>query len=315
MSKILIAEDDLVTAKIIERHLQEWGYQVFLEKNGEDGWATLEKENIQIALLDWMMPKMDGLQLCRRVRAARSDPYTYLILLTARTSTDDIVEGLNAGADDYITKPVEPSELRARLMTGIRIIELENRNKRLQKKLEQLAREDSLTGFLNKKNIHERLEEELSRGRRENRPVSTVLLDIDNFKLINDTHGHSVGDQVILEIAGRLRGNIRRHDHIGRYGGDEILVLLWHAAAEPLRIVAERLCRCVSQEPIPTDAGPLRVTVSVGGASSEEHPEISGNDLIKLSDQALYNAKHQGRNRVEIINIQDENHDKNNSSY
>jgi len=303
MSKILIAEDDLITSKIIERHLQEWGYRVFLEKNGEDAWRTLEQENIQIALLDWMMPKMDGLQLCRRVRAVRSDPYTYLILLTARASTADIVEGLNAGADDYITKPVEAAELRARLMTGIRIIELENRNKRLQKKLEKLAREDSLTGFLNKKNIQERLEEELSRGRRENRPVSAVLLDIDNFKLINDTHGHSVGDQVILEIAGRLRGSIRRHDHIGRFGGDEILVLLWHAATEPLRIVAERLCRCVSQEPIPTDAGPLQVTVSVGGASSEEHLDIPAQDLIKVSDQALYDAKHRGRNRVEIREI------------
>ena len=305
MSKILIAEDDQITAKIIERHLRDWGYDVYLEKNGEDGWHTLEQENIRIALLDWMMPKMDGLQLCRRVRAARSDPYTYLILLTARTSTTDIVEGLNAGADDYITKPVEPSELRARLMTGIRIIELENRNKRLQKKLEKLAREDSLTGFLNKKNIQERLEEELSRGRRENRPVSAVLLDIDNFKLINDTHGHNVGDQVLQEIAGRLRRNIRRHDHIGRYGGDEILVLLWHAATEPLRIVAQRLCRCVSQEAIPTDAGPLQVTVSVGGASSEEHPEISGEDLIKVSDQALYDAKHQGRNRAEVREILD----------
>jgi diguanylate cyclase (GGDEF)-like protein len=305
MSKILIAEDDAITAKIVERHLKEWGYHVFLETDGEAGWRTLEKENIQIALLDWMMPKMDGPQLCRKIRALRSDPYTYLILLTARTATADIVEGLNAGADDYITKPVEPAELRARLITGIRIIELENRNKRLQKKLEKLAREDSLTGFLNKKNIQERLEEELSRGKREDRPVSAVLLDIDNFKLINDTHGHGVGDQVILEIAGRLRGNIRRHDHIGRYGGDEILVLLWHAATEPLRIVGERLCRCVSQEPIPTHAGPLQVTVSVGGASSEKHPDISADDLLKAADQALYDAKHEGRNRVTIREIRE----------
>ncbi len=303
MSKILIAEDDLITAKIIERHLQEWGYRVFIEKNGEDAWHTLEQENIQIALLDWMMPKMDGLQLCQKVRASRSDPYTYLILLTARTSTSDIVEGLNAGADDYITKPVEPAELRARLMTGIRIIELENKNKRLQKKLEKLAREDSLTGFLNKKNIHERLEEELSRGLREQQPISAVLLDIDRFKQINDTYGHNVGDQVLLEIAGRLRENVRRHDHIGRYGGDEILVLLWHTSTEHLRIVADRLCACISREPIPTDAGPVKVTVSVGGASSEDHFNISAEDMIKVADLALYDAKHQGRDRVEIRDI------------
>ncbi|MFA9454529.1 MAG: diguanylate cyclase [Candidatus Aminicenantaceae bacterium] len=303
MSKILIAEDDLITAKIIERHLQEWGYGVFIEKNGEDAWETLEQENIQIAILDWMMPKMDGLQLCQKVRASRSDPYTYLILLTARASTADIVEGLNAGADDYITKPVEPAELRARLMTGIRIIELENKNKRLQIKLEKLAREDSLTGFLNKKNIHERLEEELSRGLREQQPISAVLLDIDRFKQINDTYGHNVGDEVLLEIAGRLRENVRRHDHIGRYGGDEILVLLWHTSTEHLRIVADRLCTCISRDPIPTDAGPLKVTVSVGGASSEDHFNISAEDMIKVADLALYDAKHQGRDRVEIRDI------------
>lgn len=303
MSKILIAEDDLITAKIIERHLKKWGYTVFFENNGEDGWKTLEKENIQIALLDWMMPGMDGLQLCRKIRDSRSDPYTYLILLTARASTDDIVEGLNAGADDYITKPLEPAELRARLMTGIRIIELENKNKRLQKKLEKLAREDSLTGFLNKKNIHERLEEELSRGLREKQPISAVLLDIDRFKQINDTHGHNVGDQVILEIAGRLRDNVRRHDHIGRFGGDEIMVLLWHTSTEHLRIVADRLCSCVSREPIPTDAGPLQVSVSVGGASSEDHLNISAVDMIKVADLALYDAKHQGRDRAVIREI------------
>ncbi len=303
MSKILIAEDDLITAKIIERHLKKWGYTVFFENNGEDGWKTLEKENIQIALLDWMMPKMDGLQLCRKIRDSRSDPYTYLILLTARASTDDIVEGLNAGADDYITKPLEPAELRARLMTGIRIIELENKNKRLQIKLEKLAREDSLTGFLNKKNIHERLEEELSRGLREKQPISAVLLDIDRFKQINDSHGHNAGDQVILEIAGRLRDNVRRHDHIGRYGGDEIMVLLWHTSTEHLRIVADRLCSCVSREPIPTDAGPLQVSVSVGGASSEDHLNISSADMIKVADLALYDAKHQGRDRAVIREI------------
>ena len=188
-------------------------------------------------------------------------------------------------------------------MTGIRIIELENKNKRLQKKLEKLAREDSLTGFLNKKNIHERLEEELSRGLREKHPISTILLDIDKFKQINDTHGHNVGDQVILEIAGRLRESVRRHDHIGRYGGDEIMVLLWHTSTEHLRIVADRLCACVSGEPIPTDAGPLQVTVSAGGASSEDHMDITAADMIKVADLALYDAKHQGRNRAVIREI------------
>jgi two-component system cell cycle response regulator len=303
MSKILIAEDDRITARILHKHLTDWGFQVFLEKNGEDAWSTLDTQDIQMALLDWMMPKLNGLELCRKIRQQKSDPYTYLILLTARTATEDIVEGLNSGADDYITKPVDPAELKARLLTGKRIIELENRNKKLQKRLEKLAHEDSLTGFLNKKNIHLRLEEELSRGNRENQPVSALLLDIDKFKEINDTHGHQVGDQVLREISRRLRLAIRKHDQIGRFGGDEILVLLWHTDSDSLQIVADRLCACVSGEPIPTDAGPLGVSVSVGGASSDDHFEVSADTLLQLSDKALYSAKHKGRNRAEILQI------------
>ncbi len=301
MSKILIAEDDLITARILEKHLRGWGYSVFLEQDGEAAWSTLDKENIQIAILDWMMPKLNGLELCRKIRVHKSEPYTYLILLTARAATEDIVKGLNAGADDYITKPVEPAELQARLSTGNRIIELENRNRRLQQKLEKMAREDSLTGFLNKRHIHERLEEELSRGLRDQMPVGAVLLDIDRFKHINDTYGHHIGDQVILEIATRIRHSIRRHDQVGRYGGDEILVLLWNANSDSLRAISQRLCICVSRQPIATDAGPLEVSVSVGGASSQDHWNISAKSLIKLSDQALYNAKNSGRNRAEII--------------
>jgi diguanylate cyclase (GGDEF)-like protein len=220
---------------------------------------------------------------------------------TVGPSTEDIVKGLNAGADDYITNPVEPAELQARLSTGNRIIELENRNRRLQQKLEKMAREDSLTGFLNKRHIHERLEEELSRGLRDQMPVGAVLLDIDRFKHINDTHGHHIGDQVLLEIATRIRHSIRRHDQVGRYGGDEILVLLWNANSDSLRAISQRLCSCVSSQPIATDAGPLEVSVSVGGASSQDHWNISAKSLIKLSDQALYNAKNSGRNRAEII--------------
>jgi diguanylate cyclase (GGDEF)-like protein len=309
MSKILIAEDDLITAKILHKHLSGWGFQVFLEKNGEDAWSTLDSQDIQLAILDWMMPKLNGPQLCRKIRQQKSDPYTYLILLTARTSTEDIVEGLNSGADDYMTKPVEPAELKARLQTGQRIVELENRNKKLQKRLEKLASEDSLTGFLNKKNIHLRLEEELSRGHRESLPVSALLLDIDKFKDINDSYGHHIGDQVLREIARRLRSAIRKHDQVGRFGGDEILVLLWHADTESLRIVADRLCACISDEPIPTAAGPLHVSVSVGGASSNGRSDVSADTLLQVSDKALYAAKHKGRNRAEIFQISEkENH-------
>jgi diguanylate cyclase (GGDEF)-like protein len=301
MLKILIAEDDRVSARILETHLKKWGYEVFLEKDGEDAWQTLDRENIQIAILDWMMPKLNGIQLCRKIRKRESDFYTYIILLTARTSTEDIVKGLNSGADDYITKPVEYLELQARLKTGRRIIELENHNRKLRDRLEKIAQQDSLTGFLNKRNITEQLEKELSRGRRDHSAVSCILLDIDKFKQINDTYGHHVGDQVLVEMASRFRKNVRKHDQIGRYGGDEIMVLAWDADEQTLIKVSERLRRSVVGKPFATDAGPLEISISLGGASTISSPDLSAEELIKLSDQALYRAKSKGRNRTETI--------------
>jgi diguanylate cyclase (GGDEF)-like protein len=301
MMKVLIAEDDRVSARILENHLKQWGYKVFLEKNGEDAWTTLDQGNIQIAILDWMMPKLNGIQLCRKIRKRESDLYTYIILLTARTSTEDIVKGLNAGADDYITKPVEYLELKARLNTGRRIIELENYSRKLRDRLEKLARQDSLTGFLNKHNITLKMKEELSRSRRDRCPVASILIDIDKFKLINDTHGHHVGDQVLMEIASRLKKNMREHDQIGRFGGDEILVLAWGAGQKGLEVILERLRASISDKPFKTDAGLLDVSISLGGISTEIDMDITAKELIKLSDQALYEAKSKGRDRAETI--------------
>ncbi len=301
MLKVLIAEDDRVSARILENHLTKWGYRVFLEKNGEEAWITLDKENIQIAILDWMMPKLNGIQLCKKIRKRESDFYTYIILLTARTSTEDIVKGLNAGADDYITKPVEYLELKARLSTGRRIIELENYNRKLRDRLEKLAQQDSLTGFLNKKNITVRLQEELSRSKRDHSPVASILIDIDKFKRINDTYGHHVGDQVLVEISSRLKAFVRTHDQIGRYGGDEILVIAWDADSHRLKKIMERLRKAVSGTPFSTDAGPIAVSISLGGITSEFKTDISAEELIKLSDQALYEAKNKGRDRAETI--------------
>ncbi len=299
MLKVLIAEDDRVSARILENHLKKWGYQVFLEKNGEDAWKTLDKENIQIAILDWMMPKLNGIQLCKKIRKRESDLYAYIILLTARSSTEDIVKGLNAGADDYITKPVEYLELKARLSTGRRIIELENYNRKLRDRLKKLAQQDSLTSFLNKKNITLRLREELSRSQRDHQPIAGILIDIDKFKQINDTYGHHVGDQVLVEISSRLKKRLRRHDQIGRYGGDEILVIAWDADSHTLRKIMERLRRAISGTPFETDAGPIDVSISLGGVTSEFKADITTEELIKLSDQALYEAKSKGRDRAE----------------
>lgn len=301
MLKVLIAEDDRVSARILETHLKKWGYQVFLERDGENAWKTLDRENIQIAILDWMMPKLNGVQLSRKIRKRGADFYTYIILLTAKAGTEDVIKGLNSGADDYITKPVEYLELKARLNTGRRIIKLENHNHKLRAHLERIARQDSLTGFLNKRNIMQRLEEELSRSRRDHCPVGCILIDVDRFKLINDTHGHHVGDQVLVELASRFKKVVRRHDHIGRYGGDEIMVITWDADNRALAKVAERLRQTISGDPFMTDAGPLDVRISLGVVSTKNKPELSPEELIKLSDLALYEAKSKGRNRAETL--------------
>lgn len=303
MFKILIAEDDRISAKILERNIKNWGYQVVMVDDGEKAWEILEKENIQIAILDWMMPKLDGIELCKKIRENKTENYIYITLLTARMTTEDVVQGLNAGADDYITKPVNPLELKARLNTGRRIIQLENDSRELQEKLELLSKQDSLTGLWNKRTITELLEEELSRGFRDEKPISTILIDIDKFKGINDTYGHPVGDEVLLAITSRLKKQIRKYDHIGRYGGDEIMIVLWNVGYSTLVKLISRFRQCIWDQEINTDAGPLRLSISIGGTSTESHQNVSPLKLIKTSDKALYSAKHKGRNRAEVIKL------------
>ena len=226
-TKILIAEDELTFRHMLKTFLTKWGFQVTVVNNGLDAWNVLQGEDRpRLALLDWMMPNMDGVEICRAIREKKPDPYIYLLLLTSRDQKRDVVEGIEAGADDYLIKPFDPNELRARLHAGERIIELEDRLIRAQEALRDLATHDPLTGLLNRRASLDSLLAELSRGSRTQDPVCIVMADIDHFKKINDTHGHLIGDDVLCEVARRMQSSLRRYDTVGRYGGEEFLLVL-----------------------------------------------------------------------------------------
>ncbi|MGB8952400.1 MAG: diguanylate cyclase [Candidatus Aminicenantales bacterium] len=301
--KVLLAEDDVISCKILERNINKWGYEVAITQNGKEAWKALQNHSLRLAIVDWMMPEMDGVELCQKIRQAQKPKYTYIILLTARDNQQDIIEGLQAGADDYMTKPVNFLELKARLQTGRRIIELEDKLLESQGKLYELATQDSLTGLWNRATIMQFLQEELEHSSREDYAVSIILLDIDFFKKINDTHGHHTGDLVLKKATSCLKKHVRPYDRIGRYGGDEMLIVLPHCSKKNVARIAERLRYQCSKANVRTTKGPLSLTLSLGCASSEDFVHPTVHSLILAGDNALYKAKNQGRNCVAISEI------------
>jgi diguanylate cyclase (GGDEF)-like protein len=298
MTLTLIADDDVVSSKILEKNLKNWGYKVIIAKDGQEAWKILQKRKIKLAILDWMMPKIDGIEICQKLRSNHRKHYTYIILLTSKDQKKDIIKGLNSGADDYIKKPFEIQELQARLKTGKRVIELEEKLIKAKKEFEKLANKDGLTDLWNRRHMLEILEKEIHRSQREKQPVATIMVDIDKFKHINDSFGHNVGDQVLLEISKRLRCCIRDYDEIGRYGGDELLIVLTNRNLKNAAIVAERLRKTISDKKIQTYKGLLDVSISLGVASSEKQIKYTSDCMILASDNALLEAKEKGRNRV-----------------
>jgi two-component system cell cycle response regulator len=289
---ILIAEDDIISSRALEKNLKDWGYKVIVTKNGNEAWEIIQKGGIRLAILDWSMPKMDGLELCHKIRneyQPKVEKYMYIILLTGRDLEEDIITGLSAGADDYMTKPFSYMELKVRIQNGERINEL-------QDIVLQKANTDSLTQLWNRKKILELLEEELNRNFRDNKPVGVMMLDIDNFKMINDTYGHLVGDKIIIEVASRLKKKMRSYDKIGRYGGDEFLLVFPGLSRDNAMIIAERLRKSVCAEKVQTDAGALDTTVSLGVSIFDDSSRPSVKKVVEESDHALYMAKERGRN-------------------
>ena len=298
--RILIAEDDAVSRRVLETLLKKWGHEIVVAKDGLEAVRLLEsREAPRLAVLDWMMPGLEGVQVCQRIRQDATRPYMYLLLLTARSQKDDLVRGLESGADDYLTKPFDAQELRARLHVGKRILELQDNLIAAREKLLYQATHDALTGISNRGVCLDALRRERSRQTRESGSFAISLLDIDHFKYVNDTYGHLAGDAVLTEAAQRIKNCIRPYDTLGRYGGEEFLIVLPMADAPGALCVAERIREAFEAQPVVTEREKISITVSLGVAVSEGQNSFDAESLLQMADEALYRAKQTGRNRVE----------------
>ncbi len=304
--RILIAEDDPTSRRLLEATLTKWGYEVVVCQNGKQAWDELEGEDApRFAILDWMMPQLDGLEVCRRVRQKGGEEYTYIVLLTAKAQKEDLIEGMDAGADDYVTKPFNRQELRVRLRAGRRILELQEDLVAARDQMEDLASRDQLTGLWNRNEIFRTLESELARSKREGTVLAVIMSDLDHFKRINDTYGHLAGDSVLRATAARLREATRPYDTVSRYGGEEFMIVIGDCDNEKAALIGERVRQCIGSTPMDTSEGLLEVTISIGVATTADFPEADPHRLLHAADAALYIAKDAGRNRVEIAKPSD----------
>jgi diguanylate cyclase (GGDEF)-like protein len=253
-----------------------------------------------MAMLDWEMPEVDGLDVCRAVRARRDKTYVYMVLLTSKETSDDKVEGLRSGADDYLTKPFHPEELKARLRTGQRILHLEDRLVEAREEMRFKATHDALTGLWNRGVITDLLDRELARARRERKSTALLLCDIDHFKNVNDTYGHPVGDEVLREVARRLLAAVRSYDFVGRYGGEEFLIVLNNCDPASALGRAEQMRAAIANRDVITDRGPIAVTMSVGLLQTADWGDLRAEIHLTEVDAALYAAKTAGRNCVRV---------------
>jgi diguanylate cyclase (GGDEF)-like protein len=303
-TRILVADDDAVIRCSIESLLRKWGYEPVVATNGDEAWELLQrKDSPRLALLDWMMPGMTGPTLCRSVRNLSAVPYTYLILLTGKDSKEDMVSGLEAGADDYLTKPCNAYELKARLGTGERILGLQQELIAARDALKEQATHDPLTGLWNHGATIDILRNELSRVYRQGAPLTVTMADLDHFKRVNDTSGHLAGDEVLREVARRLRAAVRAYDSVGRYGGEEFLVVSPGCATSAGVCQAERLRLVVSRKPISFQGTEISITMSLGVATLDKGTKGGVEQVLGAADRALYNAKLGGRNRFEVASV------------
>jgi len=299
--RILIADDEAMSRRLLQKTLERVGYDVIAVEDGRRAADELCKpEGPKLALLDWVMPELDGPGVCREVRKRKEQSYVYMLLLTAKESKEDVVAGLESGADDYLTKPFDPEELKARLRTGIRILDLEDRLIEARENMRFQATHDALTSLWNRGVILELLERELTRSHREGKSTALLLADLDHFKQVNDTYGHLAGDEVLKETARRLLSSVRSYDFVGRYGGEEFLVVLNNCDPAFSLTRAEEIRKAIARQPVPTSGGAIPATMSIGLLISQEWGYRPMEELLHEADSALYAAKGAGRNCVKV---------------
>jgi two-component system cell cycle response regulator len=295
--RLLVADDHVEFGRFLVEILMAAGHDVVVAHDGRQARDALLQGGYDIAVLDWVMPEIDGVSLCRMVREHSKARYLYIILLTVRNDPEDIVAGLNAGADDYVTKPFRSAELLARVRAGERIVRLQRELREANEQLAVLALTDELTGLPNRRAILQRLEDELTRSQRERRPLSVALVDVDELKAINDTFGHGAGDSVLKGFSRLMAAHTRSYDYIGRFGGDEFLLVLPGVDEEQALAVGHRLCTLVCEMPARSGrGGEQSISASVGIA--EAHPDDGPTDLLARADEALYRSKSRGGHQV-----------------
>ena len=302
---ILIVDDHEDNIELLRARLEAWGYRTVCAMDGASALRSVYESPPDLILLDVMMPEIDGIEVARRIKADGSLPFIPIIMQTALDSIEHKVEGLDAGADDYITKPIHFSELQARVRSLLRIKALQekvaNRERELSEMNDRLlliSRTDGLTGIANRRHIEERLHEMWEHASRLNEPLSCVMCDIDKFKSVNDTYGHQAGDAILKQFAEVLTHEAREIDRVGRYGGEEFIVLLPGTVLDAAVTFAERVRSAIEERTFTFEGGSLHRTVSAGVAAWP-HPRVhSHEELIKAADSSLYVAKETGRNRV-----------------
>lgn len=298
--EILVVEDSPVYRQILTSHLQEWGFPFTIAKDGSDAWSHLQRPGCpKLVLLDWVLPDIDGVELCRRIRLAElGKSYSYVVLLTGKDAKKDLLEAMEAGVDDYLVKPFDQLELKARLLVGKRIVELHEELMSAKESMRYAATHDSLTGVTNRGEVLDALRRELDRARRAKKPTSVILADVDHFKNVNDTLGHLYGDTALQEIARRLRSKLRVYDTLGRYGGEEFLIVLPDCDLVSALVRADELRKCVGDKPVVGAKARRNITVSLGVAVSTDHATGDISSLLNQADRGLYAAKREGRNRA-----------------
>ena len=298
--KVLIADDSPVYRKLVEQALSQDASSVLFATSGQQAIEIFERERPCIVITDWMMPDLTGVELCQRIRQGAQSSYTYLIILTSIAEKENVVQGLSAGADDYLTKPFHRDELLARVRVGQRLIDLHRQIEAKNRLLEELALTDALTGLPNRRAIEAWALRQLSGAARHGFPFWVVMIDLDNFKHVNDAHGHDAGDMVLRKFAEILKSNTRLSDISGRIGGEEFLQVLTHADQDNVQLVLERVRSLFAAEKFHAAGACFSVTASFGvagfwGTKAPEFPQ-----LVTQADAVLYRAKHRGRNRIEI---------------
>jgi diguanylate cyclase (GGDEF)-like protein len=300
--KALIAEDNPGFRHALEKMLEKWGYEVVATANGLEAWEILRQpDSPRLAILDWMMPDLDGVEVCRRLREQNREPYVYVLLLTAKDTAEELVEGMEAGADDYLRKPVNTHELRVRLRAGRRILDLQEELMAAREMLRRQATRDPLTDLWNRAAMFDILTRELKRARRESTTLALIMADLDHFKEVNDTLGHAAGDGVLREAARRMSACVRPYDAPCRYGGEEFLIVLPGCDLADATMRAEEIRRAFSATPFQIPEGVPSVTCSLGVTASSGVAGFDPVALIQEADDALYTAKNNGRNRVEVF--------------